>query len=90
MANHAMYNPGLLIIDTPLIGLDDGVDDRAPESMRSGLFTYFMNHQEEGQMIVVENLDDIPNLDYESSGAIIETFTHGKSKGRYGFLHGVQ
>ncbi len=90
MANHAMYNPGLLIIDTPLIGLDDGVDDRAPESMRSGLFTYFMNHQEEGQMIVVENLDDIPNLDYESSGAIIETFTHGKSKGRYGFLHGVK
>ena len=49
-----------------------------------------MNHQEEGQMIVVENLDDIPNLDYESSGAIIETFTHGKSKGRYGFLHGVK
>lgn len=90
LANHAMYGPRLLIIDTPLHGLDDGVDVKAPESMRAGLYTYFMNHQEEGQLIVVENLDNIPDLDYSGAGAKVETFTHGKSKGRYGFLHGVK
>ena len=51
-ATKAKYNPGLLIIDTPLLGLDQGVDDAAPESMRTALFRYFMNNQNEGQIIV--------------------------------------
>ena len=89
LCNDAKYNPGLLIIDTPLLGLDQGVDDAAPESMRTALFTYFMNHQDEGQVVVIENLDHIPNLNYEESGANIITFTKGRSKGRYGFLEGV-
>lgn len=41
---HAIYNPGLLMIDTPSLGLDQGVDDAAPDSMRAGLFKYFINH----------------------------------------------
>ena len=45
LAEYAKYKPGLLIIDMPLLGLDKGVDDRAPESMRTALFKYFMNHQ---------------------------------------------
>lgn len=90
LAEHAHFNPRLLIVDTPLHGFDDGVETQAPESMRAGLFTYFMNHQEEGQLIIVENLDNIPALDYASAGATVETFTHGKSKGRYGFLPGVK
>lgn len=89
LCNDAKYNPGLLIIDTPLLGLDQGVDDAAPESMRTALFTYFINHQNEGQVIVIENLDHIPNLNYKESGANIITFTKGRSEGRYGFLEGV-
>ena len=86
---HAVYNPGLLIIDTPLHGLDEEVSEDAPESMRAGLFTYFMNHQE-GQLIIIENLDHIPNLDYESSGANVITFTKRRGDGsRYGFLNEV-
>ena len=88
LAEHATYNPGLLIIDTPLHGLDEEVPEDAPESMRAGLFTYFMNHQE-GQLIVIENLDHIPNLDYESSGANVITFTKKRNEGRYGFLNDV-
>ena len=88
-ATNAKYSPGLLIIDTPLLGLDQGVDDAAPESMRSALFRYFMNNQEEGQMIVVENLEHIPNLDYTASGATVTTFTKGRFEGRYGFLEDV-
>lgn len=88
LAEHATYNPGLLIIDTPLHGLDEEVPEDAPESMRAGLFTYFMNHQE-GQLIVIENLDHIPNLDYENSGANVITFTKRRDEGRYGFLNDV-
>lgn len=89
LAKDAKYNPGLLIIDTPLLGLNQGVDDAAPESMRTALFKYFMNNQAEGQMIVVENLDHIPDLDYTTSGATVITFTKGRFEGRYGFLNGV-
>lgn len=89
LSKDAKYNTGLLIIDTPLLGLDQGVDDAAPESMRSALFRYFMNNQTEGQMIVVENLENIPKLDYISSGATVITFTKGRSEGRYGFLNDV-
>ena len=88
-ATKAKYNPGLLIIDTPLLGLDQGVDDAAPESMRTALFRYFMNNQTEGQIIVVENLEHIPKLDYAASGATVTTFTKGRFEGRYGFLDGV-
>ena len=88
-ATKAKYNPGLLIIDTPLLGLDQGVDDAAPESMRTALFRYFMNNQDEGQIIVVENLEHIPKLDYDASGAKVTTFTKGRFEGRYGFLEGV-
>lgn len=89
LSKDAKHNPGLLIIDTPLLGLDQGVDDAAPESMRSALFKYFMNNQTEGQMIVIENLDHIPDLDYTTSGATVITFTKGRFEGRYGFLDDV-
>lgn len=87
--NHAKYNPGLLIIDSPLLGLDQGVNDEAPESMRTALFKYFINNQNEGQLIIVENSNTTPKLEYEAFGANVITFTKGKSKGRYGFLHDI-
>ena len=85
---NAVYNPRLLILDTPLHGLDEEVEEDAPESMRTGLFTYFMKHQE-GQLIVIENLDHIPHLEYEKSGANVITFTKRRDEGRYGFLADV-
>ncbi len=89
LATYAKYNPGLLMIDSPILGLNQGVDDAAPESMRTGLFKYFINNQNEGQLIVIENLDHIPELDYKASGAHVITFTRGRFEGRYGFLDGV-
>lgn len=91
LSEHAKYSPGILMIDTPLLGLDQGVNDAAPESMRTALFKYMMKHQDEGQLIVVENLEHIPKLDYESSGATVTKFTRGRDKdGRYGFLYDVK
>lgn len=58
--------------------------------MRAGLYQYFMNHQDEGQLIIIENLDHIPHLDYESSGATVTTFKKVDGPGkRYGFLNDV-
>ncbi len=88
---NAKFDPHIFIIDTPLHGFDDGMDETMPDSMRAGLYRYFMNHQDEGQLIIIENLDHIPHLDYEKHGAVVETFEKIESPGkRYGFLNGVK
>lgn len=88
LANHAKYNPCFFIIDTPLHGFDDGISDKMPNSMRSGLYQYFLNHQDEGQLIILENLDHIPHLEFEEQGATVITFTKNEESGkRYGFLN---
>lgn len=50
-----------------------------------------MNHQDEGQLIIIENLDHIPHLDYEGCGATVTTFDKVEEAGkRYGFLNDVR
>ena len=56
--------------------------------MKAGLYSYFLSHQE-GQLIIIENLDHIPPLDYEAGGANVITFTKKIGEGRYGFLNEV-
>lgn len=90
----AVYKPGLFVVDTPLLGLDQGVDINAPASMRNALFQYFIDNQSKGQMIVVENTKDLPDLDYEARGVKVIEFTQDKyiskyKESRYGFLHDV-
>lgn len=62
LSNNSKYYPGILVVDTPVLGLDQGVDAIAPESMRTALFQYFCEHQDEGQLIIIENSRDIPPL----------------------------
>ncbi len=91
LAKNAKFDPHLFIIDTPLHGFDEGVDEAMPDSMRSGLYRYFINHQDEGQLIIIENLDHIPHLDYEKHGAVVITFGKGLIPNtRYGFLNDVK
>ncbi len=45
MEKYATYNPGFVVIDTPLLGLDQGVDDNDQKSMRTALFNFFIKHQ---------------------------------------------
>lgn len=90
MEKYATYDPGFVVIDTPLLGLDQGVSDAAPESMRTALFNFFISHQHDGQIIILENIRHIPKLEYEKAGANVITFTKGLEPGRYGFLLDVQ
>jgi len=55
--------------------------------MKSGLFRYMMEHQENGQVIVAEN--DIPPLNYEGKANVIR-FTKDDNEGRYGFLMDIR
>lgn len=85
---HAKYNADFLIIDTPLHGFDEN-DTELPDSMKDGLFKYFVHHLT-GQLIIVENTDHVPsNIDFEALGANVITFTKKLNEGRYGFLHDV-
>ena len=90
MENYAKYNPGFVIIDTPTLGLDQGVNDGDPESMRTALFNFFINHKDDGQIIVVENIRHLPEIDFEGAGVHVTTFTKGHGEGRYGFLYDVE
>ena len=82
--DNALYKTGLFVVDSPLQSLKQGVSDFAEDSMKAGLFRYLLNHQNEGQVIVIEN--DIPDLEYEKYGVKPIEFAGGKKAGRYGFL----
>lgn len=86
MFSYAQYKPGFVIIDTPLLGLDQGDSRALPDSMKTALFQYMISHKDQGQIVVIENLNNIPSLDYIATGANVITFTGEKGVGRYGFL----
>lgn len=89
MATKAFYKQSLLVVDTPLLGFDEGIDNETPESQQRALFEYFMENQDIGQTIIIENSNTLPQLDYKSAGVNEIKFTRGQTEGRYGFLHGV-
>ncbi|MBK4807567.1 hypothetical protein CU037_2333 [Enterococcus faecium] len=62
LADYAKFNPGVFVIDTPLLGLDEGENARNFDSMQQSLFQYFIEHQSEGQLIIVENTNELPKL----------------------------
>lgn len=80
------YAPKMLIVDSPILSLKERGTEKATDSMKSSLFRYFLQNQNCGQIIIVEN--DIPELDYSSANVI--RFTMDDEHGRYGFLDGVR
>lgn len=90
LAENALYDPGFLVIDTPLLGLDQGVSDVSPDSMRTSLYTFFTKHQDIGQVILLDNMNNVPDIDFEANGTKVTTFTKGLEPGRYGFLIDVK
>lgn len=84
--DHAAHKPFVMIIDTPVLGLDaqpdkDGLvtkhnaDNRPIDGLQAGLFQYFLDTQDQGQLIVVDNTKDTPALNYNQDGAREYVFT---------------
>ncbi|GHV33421.1 hypothetical protein FACS18949_07310 [Clostridia bacterium] len=81
------YSPRLLLVDSPILTLKEKkIDNEASDTMKAALFRYMRDHQENGQMIIIEN--DIPDMDYGSANII--SFTKDETEGRYGFLSDVR
>lgn len=77
LSKNAVYDPEFLVIDILLLGLDQGVSDVCLESIRASLYTYFTNHQDCGQIVLLDNMKNVPNIDFKSTGTNIITFTKG-------------
>ena len=87
LSKEGKYSPSMLIFDSPILSLEEGVDDRTPDTMKAGLFKYLLDNQSFGQVIIIENKIP-PTLDYTKANMV--EFTKGKKPGRYGLLYGVQ
>lgn len=83
------YVPRIFVVDSPILTLkekeihQEGMkDELVSNPMKEGLFKYLVNHQENKQIIVIEN--EIPDIDYKDANLI--QFTKDSENGRYGLL----
>ena len=90
LAEYDKYQPGLLVVDSPILSLKEKEDhigeEHTSETMKTGLFNYLLSHQDTRQTIIIEN--ELPNLDYSS--AHLEEFTKDENRGRYGLITGYR
>ena len=80
--------PGFLMIDTPLLGLDENEDGFKGKTVRIGLYQYFLNHYGKGQVIIVDNLSEIPEgIDFKEYNVNVVTYYKDENRTHtYGFM----
>lgn len=88
MSENAKYDSGFLVIDTHTLALDEGINTDSV-GMRKRLFEYICNHQNYGQIIIMENTEHTPELSKLKNKINVIEFTQNLNNGRYGFLEGV-
>ncbi|MCD4549136.1 ATP-binding protein [Schaalia sp. lx-260] len=98
LKDHAVYKPGFVIIDTPTLGLEQNSSDTELVSERAGgsgrpklglirrLFDYALDNATDGQLIIINNTDVTPLIDYKANKANEIVFTGKKGEGRAGLL----
>lgn len=86
-SDDVFIKPGILMIDTPLLGFDENEDGIQGATLKNGLYQYFINHKGEGQIIIVDNLNVMPNIDLQAAGAKVTTYHKDEKDGHvYGFM----
>ena len=89
----AAHSPGILMIDTPLLGLDDPQLDpelqEARETIPIALYDFLAERQNLGQMIIVDNIKYMPDITKLQSRCNLIDFTKQEGHGRYGFLEDI-
>ena len=78
---NAKFDPGFLFIDTPFLGLDEGVPETvSTELLADGLIRYITKAKDLGQVIFIENTNLQHSLNYESLGINLITFAPQSSR----------
>lgn len=86
-SSDVFIKPGILMIDTPLLGFDENEDNNQGNTLKKGLYQYFINHTGDGQVIIVDNLNVMPDVDFKAAGAKVTTYFKDEINGHtYGFL----
>ena len=80
--------PGFLMIDTPLLGFDEDEESFDGDTIKKGLYQYFINHPGDGQVIIADNLNVMPqDIDFEAKGVNVITYYKDEKDGHvYGFM----
>ena len=89
----AAHSPSILMIDTPLLGLDDPQLDPELQEVREtipiALYDFLAERQDLGQMIIVDNIKYMPDITKLKSRCNLIYFTKQEGHGRYGFLEDI-
>ena len=89
LAEFDHYKFDIMVIDSPILSLkerDDDSNGKMSETMKNGLFRYFVEHKAERQTIIIENV--IPEINYSGVNQI--EFTKDDNRGRYGLIDGYR
>lgn len=78
---YGKYKSDLLMIDTPLDGLEED-KERLSEGMQKGIFDLFIKRSKLSQTIIVENLDHLPNINFNETGVNLIKYENNR-----GFLY---
>jgi len=84
MYENAVYSSWLDIIDTPFLGLDEVENSGLPDHLKNGLLRYLTSHQQEGQIILIENNTDMPSKSLDKEKVNVINFENNSE--RNGFL----
>ncbi|MDO5018753.1 MAG: AAA family ATPase [Lagierella massiliensis] len=95
LGDHATYAIPLFVVDTPLLGLDEVVNEKNTSTenigdMRTSFYNYLIKKGEIDQVIVIDNNKDLPELNFDEQNINSIEFTKSESNGRYGFLKGIR
>lgn len=83
----AYIKPGILMIDTPLLGFDEEEEGFDGKTLKKGLYNYFLSHQGDGQVIIVDNLNVMPDIDLSKYDVNVITYHKNEKNGNvYGFM----
>lgn len=79
--------PGFLMIDTPLLGLDEDDEELDQKTIRNGLYEYIIHNRGRGQIIIVDNLNALPDMDFEDEDVNVIIYHKNEKDGHvYGFM----
>lgn len=78
---YGKYKVDLLMIDTPLDGLEEDTN-KPTKGMQEGIFNLLIERGKSRQTIIVENLEHLPDIDFNKAGVNVVRYENGK-----GFLN---